>query len=134
MVDRAFIDTNILVYLYSGDELDKREIANNVFGCYSEPVVSVPIINELCNVLLKKFSVPNIRGVVDEISKAAFVAKISENTVLKAIDLKEKYGFSFFDSFHVATALETTCSVFFSEDMQHGQKVGNLKVINPFCS
>ena len=134
MLDRAFIDTNILIYLYSADEPDKRTVANDVFRCYTEPVVSIPILNELCNVMLKKLCLPSaqVRDAVQEISEATLVAKVAENTTLKAIELHEKYGFSFFDCFHLATAAENACSVFFSEDLQHGQKIGSLKIINPF--
>lgn len=134
MLDRAFVDTNILVYLYSADEPIKRTIATNVFRSYSEPVVSIPILNELCNVMLRKLGVSNagVRDAMREISEATMIAKVSTNTILKAIDMHERYGFTFFDSFHLATAAENACSVFFSEDMQHGQKIGNLKIINPF--
>jgi predicted nucleic acid-binding protein len=134
MLDRAFVDTNILVYLYSADEPIKRTIATNVFRSYSEPVVSIPILNELCNVMLRKLGVSNagVRDAMREISEATMIAKVSTNTILKAIDMHAKYGFTYFDSFHLATASENDCSVFFSEDMQHGQKVGNLKIVNPF--
>ena len=134
MLDRAFVDTNILVYLYSADEPQKRTIATNVFRSYIEPVVSIPILNELCNVMLKKLGVSNdgVRNAVKEISEATLIAKISTSTIRKAIDMHEKFGFTFFDSFHLATATENACSVFFSEDMQHGQNIGNLKIVNPF--
>jgi predicted nucleic acid-binding protein len=134
MLDRAFVDTNILVYLYSADEPYKRTVSTNVFRSYSEPVVSIPILNELCNVMLRKLGVSNagVRDAVREISEASLIAKVSTNTIQKAIDMHEKYGFTFFDSFHLATAAENACSVFFSEDLQHGQKIGNLKIVNPF--
>jgi predicted nucleic acid-binding protein len=136
MLDRAFVDTNILIYLYSSDEPDKRILANNVFKSFSEPVVSISILNELSNVMLKKLQVADqlVREAVREISAATIIAKISAQTTLKALDMHEKFGFSFFDCFHLATAAENACSIFFSEDMQHGQKIGNFKIINPFRS
>ena len=134
MLDRAFIDTNIIVYLFSADEPDKRIIATDVFNCYSEPVVSIAVLNELCNVMLKKFSIPsiNMQNVVHELSRAAIIVNGTTNTIRRAIDIHEKLGFSYFDSFHLATAAENGCPVFFSEDMQHGQKIGTVKIINPF--
>ena len=93
MPDRAFVDTNILVYLYSADEAYKRTITTHVFRSYSEPVVSIPILNELCNVMLKKLGVSKagLRDVVQEISKATLIAKISANTIRKSIDMNENY-------------------------------------------
>jgi len=50
-----------------------------------------------------------------------------------ALDLKEKYGYSFFDCLMLASALESGCDVILSEDMGDGQIIENtLKIVNPF--
>jgi len=42
-----------------------------------------------------------------------------------------RYGFSYYDSLIIASALECECSVLFSEDMQHGQIIeSTLKIVN----
>ena len=54
-------------------------------------------------------------------------------TQIKALRLKEKYKFQFYDALIVATALENGCSVLFSEDMQHHQVINDvLTIVNPF--
>jgi len=54
-------------------------------------------------------------------------------TVHKALDVRERYGFSWYDSLIVAAALAAGCQRLYSEDMQHGQLIdGQLSVINPF--
>ena len=56
MPDKVFLDTNILIYAYSKDEVEKQSIANNALETYGENIViSKQVINELVNVLFKKF-------------------------------------------------------------------------------
>jgi predicted nucleic acid-binding protein len=58
---------------------------------------------------------------------------ITPATILAALTVAERYGFSHYDSLIVATALEAGCSTLYSEDMQHGQLIDNrLTIINPF--
>jgi predicted nucleic acid-binding protein len=46
---RAFIDTNIFVYLYSEDETEKQVIAQKPFDKY-ECVISTQVLNEFSNI------------------------------------------------------------------------------------
>lgn len=48
-------------------------------------------------------------------------------------ELAKRYKLSIFDALIVAAALRAECEILYSEDMQHGQMVGdNLKIINPY--
>jgi len=42
---------------------------------------------------------------------------------LQALELRQKYSFSYYDALVVATALENNCTTLFSEDMQNNQKI-----------
>jgi predicted nucleic acid-binding protein len=58
---------------------------------------------------------------------------IASEQVIKAIEIRGRYGFSYWDSLIVATALLSGCSILYSEDMQHDQVIeSTLKIINPF--
>jgi predicted nucleic acid-binding protein len=47
--------------------------------------------------------------------------------------ITDYYGFSFYDSLIVASALEMKCDVLYSEDLQNGQQIGKqLTIVNPF--
>ena len=50
----------------------------------------------------------------------------------RALELQGRYRFSFYDSLVVAAALESGCTRLYSEDLQHGQRVGGLTIENPF--
>jgi len=57
----------------------------------------------------------------------------SKETILSAAHIANRYGFSFYDSLIIAAALETGCSVLYSEDLNNGQIIEKkLKIVNPF--
>ena len=61
------------------------------------------------------------------------VAIITPMTIQHAIEIAERYKFSWFDSLIVATALEAGCDTLYTEDLQHRQIIdGRLTVSNPF--
>jgi predicted nucleic acid-binding protein len=51
---------------------------------------------------------------------------------LKALQLRERYGFQWYDALIVASAVNAGCAVLLSEDMQHGQIIGGMRILNPF--
>ncbi len=61
------------------------------------------------------------------------VCFIEGETIKLCIDIKERYGFSYWDSLVIATAIENECSIIYSEDMKHDQIIsGSVKIVNPF--
>ena len=53
-------------------------------------------------------------------------------TSKKAIEIKHRYQYSYWDSLIIASALESNCSILYSEDMHHGQVIeGRLTIQNP---
>ena len=135
MHDKAFLDTNILIYSYSQDEAQKQMIASNILGDYAEHIViSKQVINELVNILFKKFklSSDDIENTILELDTFIPIVDFDITTQIKALRLKEKYKFQYYDALIVATALENSCTVLLSEDMQHQQIIENtLTIINP---
>jgi predicted nucleic acid-binding protein len=136
MRDRAFFDTNILVYLYSEDESQKQKLAEQCFSQY-EGMISTQSLNEFCNVCLRKLkrNIYEIGKAIQEILSNATLVAINEETILNALRIHHKYGYSYFDSLMVATALATDCKTLLSEDMQNGQVIDEKTVIkNPFAA
>ena len=134
MKDKVFIDSNILIYLYSEDESQKRKIANNIFDEF-ECVISTQTLNEFCNVCIKKLkkTVVEIVESLNEIKENSRVEFVDDKTVEQALFLHERYLYSYFDSLMLSSALKHGCAMIYSEDMQHGQVIENsLKIINPF--
>lgn len=136
MKDKVFLDTNILIYSYSEDEEEKQSIANTLLEKnMGNIVISTQVINELVNILLKKFKIPSltIENAILEIDNVFDIVLFALTTQIKAIKIKEKYKLQYYDSLIIATAIENGCTVLYSEDMQHGQVIENvLTIINPF--
>lgn len=136
MHDKAFLDTNILIYAYSEDEPKKQSIALQLLDSFEDNVIiSKQVINELSNILLKKFKLSSdqVENVLLEIDNVLPIVDFDLTTQIKALKLKDRYQFQYYDALIVATALENNCTVVYSEDMQHEMLIdGNLKIINPF--
>ena len=50
----------------------------------------------------------------------------------RGLFIKFRYQYSFYDSLIIAAALEAGCKTLYSEDMQHGQRIEQLIIKNPF--
>ena len=137
MSDKAFLDTNILIYFYSEDDEHKRNAAYETLN-NNDCVTSVQAMNESSNVWFRKFNwsaskikehLDNIEMVCDE------VFPIHRNTINKALSLKERYGYSYYDCLMLASALDGNCQIIYTEDMSDGQIIDNtLKITNPFSN
>lgn len=136
MSDKIFIDTNILIYAFSEDELIKQQVAMNLIDTISyNAIISNQVINELANVFLKKFklSTNEVEDAILELDSLLEIVNFDISSQIKALRLKQRYNLQFFDALIVATALENKCSTLYSEDMQHELIIDNrLKIINPF--
>ena len=135
MQDKAFLDTNILIYLYAEDDKNKRDAVREVLDDY-DCVTSLQAINEVSNVLFKKFSLSSAQikeHLVNIEAVCSDVMPIHRYTIEEALDIRERYGFSYFDCLMLASALEGTCRIIFTEDMRDGQIIEKtLTITNPF--
>ena len=132
--DRVFLDTNIFIYMYAATEPEKKEKSLSLLD-NNDCVTSTQAINEICNVLTGKILTPvaDIKRVVNDIFNTCEVRYVYKNTALSALDLKERYGFSFYDCLMLSSALESNCKILYSEDMADGQMIeGKLKIVNPY--
>jgi len=137
MKDNIFLDSNIILYSYSKTESNKSQVANNLIFSHNhnKVLISTQVINEVTNILYKKFKLDSrsIENVILEIDNNFMIVDFSLTTQIKAIKIKEKYKLQYYDSLILATALENSCTILYSEDMQHNQLIENqLKIINPF--
>lgn len=127
-----FVDTNIVIYSLGNDE-EKRKRSIELISCH--PVISVQVLNETVNTLIRKFSMPidDIKAIIKRLTLESTVKPLTENIHFSALTIKERYQFSFYDSLIIASALEAGCDILYSEDMQHKQIIDKqLQIINPF--
>lgn len=133
MIDSIAIDTNVLVYCHSSDELEKRKIANSLLAMH--PVVSTQVLSEYLNVVKRRLGLTKVEilDICRQNIDFCRLEAVRKSTLDIARELILRYDFQLFDSIVVVSAVETGCKILYSEDFQHGQIIENeLKIINPF--
>ena len=136
MKERSFIDSNILVYTDDAAFPEKQEIAMALLetGWNSGNIIlSTQVLQEYFSAVTRKLAVSaetaqrkiELLGCLDIVS-------IQHQDILRAIEIHRLNKFSFWDSLIIRMAQKTSCNILYSEDMQHGQKVGDVKIVNPF--
>ena len=127
-----FFDTNVLLYLLSGDarKADRAEIALAAGG-----ILSVQVLNEFAAVATRKIgmSIDEVRELLATVRAVCRVVPITEATHDKGIEIADRYRLSIYDAMIIAAALIAECKILLSEDMQDGQMFdGSLEIRNPF--
>ena len=135
----VFLDSNVLVYLLDGTDVHKRQRAEAVVhrsletgrGCISHQVVQ-----ETINVVTRKLNATreDARDLLDRVLIPLWRVNPTRTLYRRGLDLHYRYGFSFYDSLIVAAGLEAGCRTLYSEDLQHGQRVEGLTIVDPFRS
>ncbi|MEN8122656.1 MAG: PIN domain-containing protein [Bacteroidota bacterium] len=130
------MDTNILVYAYTETDKEKqiktRQLLQNSIG--KIVIISAQVINEFYSAMQKnKVEHNQIKKDIFEMSVLFNISDINFKLIKEALNIKETYKFSLWDSLIIASALENNCKILYTEDMQHEQIIENtLKIINPF--
>lgn len=128
----SFFDTNVLVYIASGDsaKADRAEAAIAAGG-----VISVQVLNELANVARRKMQMSwtETHALLTMLRGLLTVHPLTLETHEIGLELAERYGFSMYDAMIAASALHAGCDTLWSEDMQHDMVVDEgLQIVNPF--
>ncbi len=133
-----FIDTNIFVYTDDHDTPKKRDLALELVADQRRNqtgTVSIQVLQEYFATATRKLGVdPLVARRKTELMAEFTLVVPQREDVLAAIDLSRLYGFSFWDSMVVRSALSSGCKRLLTEDLQHAQRIETLEVVNPFTS
>ena len=138
MKDKFFIDTNIFIYSFDLHNSDKRTISENLIkaALKGNGAISFQVVQEFLNVATKKF-----QGAMTNVEAQKYLSKVlftlchvfpTERLYIQALEIKNRWKFSFYDSLIISAALEADCKVLYSEDLQHNQQIRDLTIINPY--
>jgi predicted nucleic acid-binding protein len=133
MNEFCFVDSNLWIYAAIADG-SKSERARALIE-NGQIVISTQVINEVSFNLLRKYrySENEIAVFIRQISATCHVYPVTIATCFTASKLRQCYKLSFWDSMIVAVALDSHCTVLYSEDMQHEQQIEKQLIIrNPF--
>ncbi len=135
----TFVDTNILLYAHDQHAGDKQAVAagllanlwENRSGVLSPQVLQEFLVNAIRK-LQRPIALAQARDIVRAYS-AWVVRDASVDDILRAIELMELTGYSFWDSHILASAEASGAERLYSEDMQNGRKVAGIEIRNPFA-
>jgi len=133
---RTFLDSNILFYSDDSRFPAKRKKALALIRSHRisrNGVVSLQVLQEyFTNVTRKLCLDPAIARRKVEIFSHFHLVEPTLNDVLSAIDLHRLNKISYWDALIVRCASGSGCTTVLSEDMQHGQTIAGVKIVNPF--
>jgi predicted nucleic acid-binding protein len=133
MKDKPTLDTNILIYAFGKQDDKRKHIAKEIIAKCN--IISLQVVNETAYVLLRKFNFqePELNKVIEFMKQKFIITSLNIHILDQTLKIAARYGFSFWDSMMVASALDNHCSVLYTEDLQHEQLIeGHLQIINPF--
>jgi predicted nucleic acid-binding protein len=110
MNGKTFVDTNILIYAHDTDAGDKHSKAREV---------------------IRSLLPAQARGIIE----SYLVWEVVQNdsaSILRASELEERYQFSFWDALIITAALEANAEHILTEDLNHGQLIEGVLIVNPF--
>jgi predicted nucleic acid-binding protein len=128
----SFFDTNVLLYLASGDPA-KAERAEELIGAGG--TISVQVLNEITNVGRRKMGMSwtETHAFLSAMRGLLTVQPLTIEIHETGLALAERYGLSTWDAMIAASALHADCDTLWSEDMQDGIVLDDrLRIVNPF--
>jgi len=138
MRGKFFMDTNIIVYAFDSPKSPKRKVSDKLIkqAHQNKGCTSFQVIQEFLNVATQKFESPlKHEDAQIYLSKILFpICEIfpTEELYFAALEISSRWKYSFYDSLIISAALESDCSILYSEDLQHNQKIYQLTIVNPY--
>lgn len=139
MNGRFFLDTNVFVYSFDRSVPAKARQAAQLIRRAVETrkgMVSYQVAQEFFNVALRRFaqpmSVADAEQYLSTVFRPLMAIHSSQALYGEALRLCGRYRLSWYDSLIIGAAIEGQCSVLYSEDLQAGQRFGDLQIENPF--
>lgn len=140
MADKVFIDTNVLVYAYDTHDIAKQARAQAVVTdamSNETGVVSTQVLGEFFCVVTRRIPAPldndQARAIINDLSVMDIV-EIDLPMINRAIELLGKHQLSYWDALIVSAAERAGCTKLLSEDLQTGQMLAGVRVVNPFAA
>ena len=132
----CFLDTNVLIYAAQAREIDERRtdlaralVLSTVFG------VSGQTLAEFYSIAVRKAQIKLSREAADwwiDYLAAMPFCSVDKGIVRRGIMLSRDYGITYYDAALLAAAERLGAPIFYSEDLNHDQLYGSVRVINPF--
>lgn len=138
MNDRTFVDTNLLIYAHDVEQKSKHLVAREILTELLRErtlVLSPQVLQEFyVNVtqkVRKPLSKPAAREIVSDFS--VWCVDTSPADIAAAFRIEDSARISFWDALICASAQKAGAKVLLSEDMNSGQTIAGVRILNPFA-
>jgi len=135
MTEVVFVDTNILVYandLTAGEKHTRAARALERLWVEQTGRISVQVLQECYVTVTQKLAIArsHAREIVKNYTPWVQCSTTPE-TILRASEIAEQAQISFWDGLIVASAEQAGASLLYTEDLNAGQIIAGIKIINP---
>ena len=139
MTGLVFVDTNVFVYLHDDSAPAKQLRANDWITCLVRRRagrLSFQVLQELYSVFTRKvqpaLAASRVQPIIRDLTSWRPIP-IDFAIMERAWLMEGRYSLSWWDALIVAAAQTCQCKVLLTEDLQHGQEFGAVRVIDPFA-
>ena len=137
MSDKTFIDTNVLIYAHDIDANAKHKIAKEVLQeLWSERtgVLSAQVLQEFYVNVTRKIPSPLSRDLARLVvsSYAIWCLETTPTEILATFRIEDESRIGFWDALIVSSAAKSGANRILSEDLNAGQRIAGILVVNPF--
>ena len=136
----AFVDTNVVVYAFDRSDSRKRDIAATLLedlGRSGHLRLSTQVLQEFYVTITRKLSPPlspsQAMELIDDLARWP-VHLVDPDTIRQAARLSERAQLSFWDASIVVSAAASGAETLYTEDLNHGQSILGVVVVDPFRS
>ena len=133
MAALTFVDTNVLAYAYDADSGEKGERAREILADIDGAVVSTQVVLEFFAVLTRKLGLTC--DAAEEATESLMeleVVATDARLVREGLRISRDHDISHWDGMIIAAAAASGCEVLLTEDLNDGQVIEGVRVVNPF--
>ena len=133
----AFFDTKVIICAYDPRSGFKQPRAHGLIERHANDrsmTVSTQVLAECYTHFLRKdlLDAAHALRVIDGLCAGRVVAADADS-VRRGLALSQRHQLSPWDGLIVQAALDAGCTTLYTEDLQAGQRFGDLEVVNPFA-
>ena len=135
---KVFVDTNVLVYAYDIDAGDKQAVAKSILRDLWDAgsgSLSMQVLQEFYSTVTRKLATPlpkdKARLIVDHFARWCIPTTPEE--IKQAFRIEDEAKIGFWDALIVAAAIKSGAKRILSEDLNHGQTIAGIQIVNPFA-
>ncbi len=137
MIDRLFVDTNVLVYAHDADAGRKHVAARTLLHTLwndGSGALSPQVLQEFYVNITRKLRTPvtkeRARSIVD--AYAIWCVDLTSADISAAFRVEDEAHINFWDALIVASAAKAGAKYLLTEDLNHGQVIAGVEIHNPF--